>query len=68
MPELIARANPGELNWTSPGSGTTPHPAGEVLKLRTSIQMQHILFAGAGQSAARGLLARACPLCRGYSR
>jgi len=35
--ELIARANPGKLNWTSPGSATTLHLAGEVLKLRTGI-------------------------------
>jgi tripartite-type tricarboxylate transporter receptor subunit TctC len=50
MPELIAKAKavPGKLNWTSPGAGTTPHLAGEVLKLRTGIQMQHIPFAGAG--------------------
>ena len=50
MPDVIAKAkaNPGKLNWTSPGAGTTPHLAGEVLKLRTGIQMQHIPFAGAG--------------------
>jgi tripartite-type tricarboxylate transporter receptor subunit TctC len=50
MPELIAKAkaNPGKLNWTSPGAGTTPNLAGEVLKLRTGISMQHIPFAGAG--------------------
>jgi tripartite-type tricarboxylate transporter receptor subunit TctC len=50
MAEIIARAkaNPGKLNWTSPGAGTTPHLAGEVLKLRTGIEMQHIPFAGAG--------------------
>jgi len=50
MPELIAKAkaNPGKLNWTSPGPSTTPHLAGEVLKLRTGIDMQHIPFAGAG--------------------
>jgi tripartite-type tricarboxylate transporter receptor subunit TctC len=50
MPEFIAKAkaNPGKLNWTSPGAGTTPHLAGEVLKLRTGIEMQHIPFAGAG--------------------
>jgi tripartite-type tricarboxylate transporter receptor subunit TctC len=50
MPELIAKAkaNPGKLNWTSPGVSTTPHLAGEVLKLRTGISMQHIPFAGAG--------------------
>src|SRR5258706_3764431 len=50
MPELIAKAkaNPGKLNWTSPGAGTTPYLAGEVLKLRTGISMQHIPFPGAG--------------------
>ena len=50
MPELIAKAkaNSGKLNWTSPGAGTTPHLAGEVLKLRTGIKMQHIPFPGAG--------------------
>jgi tripartite-type tricarboxylate transporter receptor subunit TctC len=43
-----AKANPGKMNWTSPGAGTTPYLAGEVLKLRTGIDMQHIPFAGAG--------------------
>ena len=43
-----AKANPGKLNWTSPGAGTTPHLAGEVLKLRTGVDMVHIPFAGAG--------------------
>src|SRR5262249_6954289 len=49
MPELIAKAkaNPGKLNWTSPGAGTTPYLAGEVLKLRTGINMLHIPFPGA---------------------
>src|SRR6266852_2279539 len=53
MPELIAKAkaNPGKLNWTSPGAGTTPYLAGEVLKLRTGITMQHIPFAGASPAA-----------------
>ena len=34
MPELIAKAkaNPGKLNWTSPGAGTTPYLAGELLQ------------------------------------
>jgi tripartite-type tricarboxylate transporter receptor subunit TctC len=50
MADLLAKAkaNPGKLNWTSPGAGTTPHLAGEVLKLRTGIEMQHIPFPGAG--------------------
>jgi tripartite-type tricarboxylate transporter receptor subunit TctC len=50
MPEFLAKAkaNPGKLNWTSPGAGTTPYLAGEVLKLRTGIDVVHIPFAGAG--------------------
>jgi tripartite-type tricarboxylate transporter receptor subunit TctC len=50
MPELIAKAkaSPGKLNWTSPGAGTTPHLAGEVLQLRTGTNMLHIPFTGAG--------------------
>ncbi len=50
MPDLIARAkaNPGKLNWTSSGVGTTPQLAGELVKLRTGTDMLHIPFAGAG--------------------
>jgi tripartite-type tricarboxylate transporter receptor subunit TctC len=50
MTELLAKAkaNPGKLNWTSPGAGTTPYLAGEVLKLRTGVEMQHIPYTGAG--------------------
>ena len=43
-----AKANPGKLNWTSPGAGTTPQLAGEILKIKTGIDMVHIPFAGAG--------------------
>src|SRR5262249_47993640 len=50
MPEPLARAkaSPGKLNWTSPGAGTTPYLAGEVLKLRTGINILHIRCTGAG--------------------
>ena len=44
----LAKQNPGKMNWTSPGAGTTPYLAGELIKQRTGIQMQHIPFAGAG--------------------
>jgi tripartite-type tricarboxylate transporter receptor subunit TctC len=57
LPELIAKAkaNPGKLNWTSPGAGTTPYLAGELLKLRTGVNMQHIPFAGAGPATTAAL-------------
>ncbi len=50
MKEFIEKAKEagGKLNWTSPGAGTTPQLAGELIKLRTGIQMQHIPFPGAG--------------------
>jgi tripartite-type tricarboxylate transporter receptor subunit TctC len=59
MPELIAKAkaSPGKLNWASPGAGTTPYLAGELLQLRTGTKMVHIPFAGAGpatQAAVAG--------------
>jgi tripartite-type tricarboxylate transporter receptor subunit TctC len=51
--EIIAKAkaNPGRLNWASPGAGTTPYLAGELLKLRTETDMVHIPFAGAGPAS-----------------
>ena len=50
MGEFIAeaKANPGKLNWTSPGVGTTPQLAGELLKATTGIDMVHIPYTGAG--------------------
>ncbi|QOZ27315.1 tripartite tricarboxylate transporter substrate binding protein [Bradyrhizobium sp. CCBAU 51753] len=48
--DLIARAkaNPDELNYASPGLGTTPHLAGELFKIVGNIQMTHVPFSGAG--------------------
>src|SRR3954452_4964082 len=50
MKEFIEKpkASGGKMNWTSPGAGTTPQLAGELLKIRTGIEMQHIPFPGAG--------------------
>ena len=57
MAELIARAkaNPGKLNWASPGAGTTPYLAGELLQLRTGAKMVHIPFTGAGPALTAAL-------------
>jgi len=56
--ELIARAKakPGELNWASPGAGTTPHLSGEFLKIVGGIEMTHVPFNGAAP-AIQALLA-----------
>lgn len=48
--EFIAygKAHPGALNMASPGAGTSPHLSGELFKLMTGIEMQHIPYRGAG--------------------
>ena len=48
--ELIARAkaNPDELNYASPGIGTTPHLSAELFKIVGGIQITHVPFSGAG--------------------
>jgi tripartite-type tricarboxylate transporter receptor subunit TctC len=53
LQELIARAKerPGSLNYSTPGPGTLPHLATELLKLRTGIDMVHIPYASAAQAA-----------------
>ena len=50
-----AKANPGKLNWTSSGVGTTPQLTGELIKLRTGIDMQHIPYPGAGPATTAAL-------------
>jgi tripartite-type tricarboxylate transporter receptor subunit TctC len=57
MSEFIAKAkaNPGKLNWTSSGVGTTPQLTGELIKLKTGIQMQHIPYPGAGPATTAAL-------------
>jgi tripartite-type tricarboxylate transporter receptor subunit TctC len=48
--ELIARAkaHPDELNYASPGAGTTPHLSAEFLKIVGGINITHVPFSGAG--------------------
>ena len=43
-----ARAHPGELNYASPGIGTTPHLSGELLKITAGLEIVHVPFSGAG--------------------
>jgi tripartite-type tricarboxylate transporter receptor subunit TctC len=59
LKELVAyvRARPGLLNYSTPGPGTLPHLATELLKLRTGIDMVHIPYPGAAL-AAQALIAR----------
>jgi tripartite-type tricarboxylate transporter receptor subunit TctC len=50
-----AKASPGKLNWTSPGAGTTPYLAGELLAIRAGIKVEHIPFKGAGPALTAAL-------------
>ena len=43
-----ARANPGKLNYGTPGNGTAPHIAGEAFSRDAGIRMTHIPYKGAG--------------------
>jgi tripartite-type tricarboxylate transporter receptor subunit TctC len=49
VPEFIAyaKANPGKLNFASPGIGTGIHMAGELFKLMTGVDMVHVPYRGA---------------------
>jgi tripartite-type tricarboxylate transporter receptor subunit TctC len=44
----LAKAKPGQLNYSTPGIGTLPHLAAELLKLRANIDIVHVPYAGAG--------------------
>jgi tripartite-type tricarboxylate transporter receptor subunit TctC len=61
--ELIAyaKANPGTLGFGSSGVGGAHHLSGEMLKLRTGIDMTHIPYKG-GAPAAADLMAGHLPV------
>src|SRR5262245_20329582 len=50
--ELVAqaKAKPGSLNYSSAGSGTTQHLAGEVFKVKSGTQIVHVPYKGAAAS------------------
>ena len=50
--ELVAyaKANPGKLNFSSSGMGTSSHLGGEFFKSLAGIQIQHIAYKGTGPS------------------
>jgi tripartite-type tricarboxylate transporter receptor subunit TctC len=50
VPEFIAyaRANPGKINFASGGIGTSIHLSGELFKMMTGIDMQHVPYRGNG--------------------
>jgi len=44
----LAKAKPGELTFSSSGSGGAPHLAGEMFKHQTGTEVQHIPYRGSG--------------------
>jgi tripartite-type tricarboxylate transporter receptor subunit TctC len=51
MQELVAyaKANPGKINFASPGYGTQPHLLGEMLRLMARVDITHVPYKGPAQ-------------------
>ena len=47
----LARAKPGQLNYGSPGNGSTTHLANELLKSMTGMQITHVPYKGVAPAA-----------------
>jgi tripartite-type tricarboxylate transporter receptor subunit TctC len=47
-----AKAQPGKLSFASVGNGTPSHIAGELLKLKAGIDIQHVPYKGGGPAVA----------------
>src|SRR5438876_1923859 len=52
----LMRASPGKYSFASPGTGTAAHLAGELLKLRGNVDIQHVPYRG-GAPAVQDLIA-----------
>jgi len=52
VPEFIAyaKANPGKVNFASPGVGTSVHLSGELFKMMTGVDMVHVAYKGSAPS------------------
>jgi tripartite-type tricarboxylate transporter receptor subunit TctC len=52
--ELVAylKANPGKVNYASPGNGTPFHLSGELFKAQTGTSMVHVPYKGAAPAVA----------------
>jgi tripartite-type tricarboxylate transporter receptor subunit TctC len=60
LPDLVAmaRARPGQLAFGSAGIGSSLHMAGELLKLRTGIDITHVPYPGAAPAVTDLLAGR----------
>lgn len=46
----LARARPGELNYSAGGGGSTPHVAAELFNHLAKVKIQRVLYKGSGPS------------------
>jgi tripartite-type tricarboxylate transporter receptor subunit TctC len=47
----LAKAEPGKLNYGSPGPGTIPHLSGELFNVMAGVKMVHVPYKGTPQAA-----------------
>ena len=54
LSELIelSKKRPGELNYASSGTGTSTHLCGELFKVMTGVELQHVPYKGGGPAVA----------------
>jgi tripartite-type tricarboxylate transporter receptor subunit TctC len=59
FPEFLAyaKANPGKVTYATPGVGTSPHLAGELLKHRAGIDLIHVPYRGVAAGGLSDLIA-----------
>jgi tripartite-type tricarboxylate transporter receptor subunit TctC len=50
--EAVAKAKPGTLSYSSSGSGSVHHFAGELFKLQTGADILHVPYKGSGPATA----------------
>lgn len=48
----LARAKPGQMNFSSPGMGGLQHLAGELFNILAGVKIQHIPYKGGGQAVS----------------
>ena len=63
---LLAKARPGQLDYSSSGIGTSAHLAGELFKAMTGINIVHVPYKG-GAPAMTAVIAGEVPLTFGSS-
>jgi len=61
----LAKSRPGQINYASPGNGSTPHLCMEMLKSLTGIDLVHIPYKGGAPATLDVLTGQAQVFCPG---